>query len=405
VIVKQCLAVHLPTNGPILPAPVGKIHKKQAILNFMPCKPVYVSLSDVSPQPAAYPQPRRRRCAGQKVTSRLPSILHITLKVEAERWPIAGSFTISRGAKTEALVVVVELGDGAVTGRGECVPYGRYGESIETVTAAIGAMRAPLTNGLTRFSLQAAMPPGAARNALDCAFWDLEAKRSGRRVHELAGLPAPQPLTTAFTVSLGDPAAMAAAAAKASDRALLKIKLGGDMSNGGDPARILAVRAAAPKASLIVDANEGWTDANLAANLAACASAGVILVEQPLPEGRDQALAGIRRPIPVCADESVHDRASLSALAGKYDAVNIKLDKTGGLTEAIAMAEAAKSLGFDIFVGCMVATSLSMAPAVLLAQTARFVDLDGPLLLAKDRPDGLRYEASLVWPPTPALWG
>jgi L-Ala-D/L-Glu epimerase / N-acetyl-D-glutamate racemase len=287
------------------------------------------------------------------------------------------------------------------------VPYARYDESIASVGAQIEAMRPRLAAGLTRTALQDAMRPGAARNALDCAFWDLEAKHAGRPVHELAGLPAPQPLTTAFTISLGDPASMAAAAAaaKASDRALLKIKLGGDMSNGGDPARILAVRAAAPKASLIVDANEGWTDANLAANLAACASAGVILVEQPLPEGRDQALAGIRRPIPVCADESVHDRASLSALAGKYDAVNIKLDKTGGLTEAIAMAEAAKSLGFDIFVGCMVATSLSMAPAVLLAQTARFVDLDGPLLLAKDRPDGLRYEASLVWPPTPALWG
>jgi L-alanine-DL-glutamate epimerase-like enolase superfamily enzyme len=325
--------------------------------------------------------------------------------VTPERWPIAGSFTISRGAKTEAVVVVVELGDGGMTGRGECVPYGRYGESVETVTAAIEAMRGPLTNGLTRISLQTKMRPGAARNSLDCAFWDLEAKRSGRPVYELAGLPAPCPLTTAFTISLADPAGMAAAAMKAAGRALLKVKLGGDATHGGDQARIAAVRAAAPQATLIVDANEGWREDNLAENLAACASAGVVLVEQPLPEGRDQALAGIGRQIPLCADESVHDRASLKALAGKYDAVNIKLDKTGGLTEALAMAQAAKMQGLDIFAGCMVATSLSMAPAMLLAQRARFVDLDGPLLLSKDRAGGLRYEGSLVWPPSPALWG
>lgn len=335
----------------------------------------------------------------------MPLTTEITLKVVAERWPIAGSFTISRGAKTEAAVVVVELGDGGMTGLGECVPYGRYGETVESVTAAIEAMRGPLANGLTRFSLQAALPPGAARNALDCAFWDLDAKRSGKPVHELAGLPAPQPLTTAFTISLGAPEAMAAAAAKAASRPLLKVKLGGDAAKGGDPARILAVRAAAPKATLIVDANEGWAEDALAANFAACAEAGVVLVEQPLPEGRDGALAGVTRTIPICADESVHDRASLSALAGGYDAVNIKLDKTGGLTEALAMAESATALGFDIFAGCMVATSLSMAPAVLLAQTARFVDLDGPLLLARDREHALRYDGSLIFPPSPALWG
>jgi L-alanine-DL-glutamate epimerase-like enolase superfamily enzyme len=224
-------------------------------------------------------------------------------------------------------------------------------------------------------------------------------------VHELAGLPAPKPLTTAFTISLAAPAIMAAAAVKASGRTLLKIKLGGDGSNGGDNARIAAVRAAAPKATLIVDANEGWSDGNLAAHLAACASAGVVLVEQPLPEGRDQALAGMSRPIPVCADESVHDRGSLKALAGKYDAVNIKLDKTGGLTEALAMAQAATRDGYAILAGCMVATSLSMAPAVLLAQTARFADLDGPLLLARDRDGGLRYAGSLVYPAEPGLWG
>ena len=325
----------------------------------------------------------------------------LTLTFAVERWPIAGSFAISRGAKTEAVVVVVELSEGQARGRGECVPYARYGESVDSVTTAIEAMRPALAAGLTREGLQSAMPAGAARNALDCALWDLAAKRSGRRVHELAGLAAPRPLTTAFTISLGTPDEMAAAAAKANHRALLKVKLGGD----GDTARIAAVRAAAPKATLIVDANEGWNDGNLATHLAACASAGVVLVEQPLPEGRDQALAGLKRPIPVCADESVHDRASLAALAGKYDAVNIKLDKAGGLTEALALVQAAAQAGFAIMAGCMVATSLAMAPAMLLAQTARFVDLDGPLLLAKDRADGLRYVDSLVSPPTPALWG
>jgi L-alanine-DL-glutamate epimerase-like enolase superfamily enzyme len=323
------------------------------------------------------------------------------LSIAVERWPIAGSFTISRGAKTEAVVVVAELGGGKARGRGECVPYARYGETVETVTAAIEAMRSPLAEGLTRIGLQSAMPPGAARNALDCAFWDLEAKQSGCPVYEIAGLPAPHALTTAFTISLGTPDAMAKAAAKAADRPLLKIKLGGD----GDPARIKAVRAAAPKAALIVDANEGWTERNLAENLAACAEAGVVLVEQPLPENADAALANIARPIPICADESAHACNSLAALRGKYDAVNIKLDKAGGLTEALAMADDAARLGLTIMAGCMVATSLAMAPAILLAQRARFVDLDGPLLLAKDRPQGLRYAGSLVEPATPALWG
>jgi len=325
----------------------------------------------------------------------------LTLTLAVERWPIAGSFAISRGAKTEAVVVVAELSEGQARGRGECVPYARYGESVDSVSAAIEAMRPALAAGLTREGLQSAMPAGAARNALDCAFWDLAAKRSGRRVHELARLPAPQPLTTAFTISLGAPAEMAAAAAKANHRALLKVKLGGD----DDGARIAAVRAAAPKATLIVDANEGWNDGNLAVHLAACAAAGVVLVEQPLPEGRDRALAVLKRPIPVCADESVHDRGSLVGLAGKYDAVNIKLDKAGGLTEALALVQAAAQAGFTIMAGCMVATSLAMAPAMLVAQAARFVDLDGPLLLAKDRPDGLRYVDSLVYPATPALWG
>jgi L-Ala-D/L-Glu epimerase / N-acetyl-D-glutamate racemase len=327
------------------------------------------------------------------------------MTLAAESWPIAGSFAISRGAKTEAVVVVAELGDGKARGRGECVPYGRYGESVASVMAQIEALRPQLAAGLDRQGLQKAMPPGAARNALDCALWDLEAKRSARPVHELAGLPAPHALTTAYTISLGRPAAMAEAAAKAAQRTLLKIKLGGNDDYGGDAARIAAVRAAALQATLIVDANEGWDERNLAANLAACADAGVVLVEQPLPDGRDQALARLKRPLPVCADESAHDRNSLAALAGKYDAVNIKLDKAGGLTEALAMAAAAERLGLAIMAGCMVATSLAMAPAMLLAQTARYVDLDGPLLLAKDRADGLRYSDSLVFPPAPALWG
>ncbi|MGA7310033.1 MAG: N-acetyl-D-Glu racemase DgcA [Pseudolabrys sp.] len=325
----------------------------------------------------------------------------LTLALAAERWPIAGSFAISRGSKTEAVVVVAELSDGQARGRGECVPYARYGESIESVMTQINAMRPQLEAGLDRSALQTAMPPGAARNALDCALWDLEAKRRGRPVHEVAGLPVPHALTTAYTISLAAPDVMATAAEAAAGRELLKVKLGAE----GDVARIAAVRAAAPNAVLIVDANEGWNESNLAANFAACADAGVVLVEQPLPERNDQALAQTQRPIPVCADESVHDRSSLAALAGKYDAVNIKLDKAGGLTEALAIAAEAQRQNFTIMVGCMVATSLAMAPAILLAQQARFVDLDGPLLLSKDRADGLRYVDSLVYPPSPSLWG
>jgi L-alanine-DL-glutamate epimerase-like enolase superfamily enzyme len=323
------------------------------------------------------------------------------LVARIERWPIAGAFTISRGAKTEAVTVVAELARGGLTGRGECVPYPRYGETAEATRAAIEAMREPFARGLDREALQALMPPGAARNALDCALLDLEAKAAGKRAWNLLGRPAPAPCTTAYTISLGSPEAMAAATARAAQRPLLKIKLGGD----GDGQRIAAVRAAAPRSELIVDANEAWTAETLEPNLAACAAAGVTLVEQPLPAGKDAALARIRRPIPVCADESVHDRASLAALRDRYDAVNIKLDKTGGLTEALAMADAAQALGFQIMIGCMVATSLSMAPAMLLTPQARFVDLDGPLLLARDRADGLRYDGSLIYPPEAALWG
>jgi L-Ala-D/L-Glu epimerase len=325
----------------------------------------------------------------------------LALTVRTERWPIAGTFAIARGARTEAVVVVAEISDRHHTGRGECVPYARYGETTDAVVAAIEGQRGALARGLDRAALQDVMAAGAARNALDCALWDLAAKRAGQPVHVLAGLPPPRPLTTAFTISLGTPETMGEAAAKASARALLKVKLGGD----GDPERIAAVRRAAPQAALIVDANESWSARNLADNLAACAAAGATLVEQPLPQSADDPLAAIAHPIPICADESAHDRTSLDRLAGKYDAINIKLDKAGGLTEALLLAAAAERRGFALMVGCMVATSLSMAPAVLPAQRARIVDLDGPLILARDRPHGLVYEQSLVHPATAALWG
>jgi L-alanine-DL-glutamate epimerase-like enolase superfamily enzyme len=327
--------------------------------------------------------------------------MSVQLTVHIEHWPIAGSFVISRGAKTEAVVIVAELRDGALRGRGECVPLARYNQTVEGESAALERLAAAVAGGLDRKGLQPALPAGPARNALDCALWDLEAKRSGKPVQAQAGLSALQPVTTALTISLGTPEGMAAAVQKVAQRKLLKIKLGGD----GDPARIAAVRRAAPHSELIVDANEGWTETNLAENLRACAQAGVALVEQPLPAGKDDALAAIARPIPVCADESIHDRSSLASLAGKYDAINIKLDKTGGLTEALALAADAERMGLAIMVGCMISTSLSMAPAMLVAQRARVVDLDGPLLLAKDRPDGLRYDGSLVYPPDAKLWG
>jgi len=325
----------------------------------------------------------------------------VSLTARVERWPLADRFVISRGAKTEATVVVAELTDGAARGRGECVPYARYGENVEGVMVAIEAMGGRLADGLDRTGLQSAMPPGAARNALDCALWDLEAKRSGWPVYELAGLPRPRPLTTAYTISLGTPDEMAAKAAKAAARPLLKLKLGGR----GDPERLAAVRRAAPRAALIVDANEAWAPDDLAENYAACAAAGVRLVEQPLPAGADEALAACPRPVKVGADESVHDRASVAALVGRYDAINIKLDKAGGLTEALAARDEAERLGLAVMVGCMVATSLAMAPALLVAERAAFVDLDGPLLLAEDRSDGLRYDGSLMHPPSPRLWG
>jgi L-Ala-D/L-Glu epimerase len=323
------------------------------------------------------------------------------LGVSVQRFPIAGSFVISRGAKTEAGVVVATLEADGVRGCGECIPYARYGESIQSVLQEIETVRASLEAGADRGDLQKLMHGGAARNALDCALWDFEAKRRGRPAHELAGLAPPAPVTTAFTISLGTPDAMATAAKAQGDRPLLKLKLGGS----GDPQRLAAVRAVAPGVQIIVDANEAWSPENLPANLEACAQCGVELIEQPLPAGEDAILAKIPHLVPICADESCRDRADLAKLAGRYDAVNIKLDKTGGLTEALALLAEAERLGFGVMIGSMVGTSLGVAPALLLASKAKFVDLDGPLLLAKDRAGGLRYEGSLVHPPPATLWG
>ena len=315
----------------------------------------------------------------------------------AETFRLAQAFTISRGTRTEARVVTVTVTRGGVQGRGECVPYTRYGETVESVLAQIAALPADIG----RADLQTALPPGAARNAVDCALWDWQAKAEGRRVWDLAGLPAPSPCVTAYTLSLDTPAAMRAAAAANAHRPLLKIKLG----TPDDMPRLQAVRAGAPAARLIVDANEGWTAAVYADLAPHLIRLGVALVEQPLPAGADEALRGMSRPLPVCADESCHDRASLAALAGKYDMVNIKLDKTGGLTEALALRAAARAAGFGVMVGCMVGTSLAMAPAVLVAQGADVTDLDGPLLLSEDRAAPLRYDAAGVHPPEAALWG
>ncbi len=323
------------------------------------------------------------------------------LTVRHESWPLRGSFAISRGSRTTAEVVVVELRDGAAVGRGECVPYARYDESVEGVVATIESLRAELEGELDRNGLQSALPAGAARNALDCAFWDLEAKQRRQPVWQLAGCAPPEPLVTAYTLSLDSAERMGAAAAANAGRPLLKLKLAGPE----DIDRVAAVHANAPAARLIVDANEGWTASQYAALAPELQQLRVEMIEQPLPAAQDGALAEIARPVPVCADESCHDRDSLAALAGRYDMINIKLDKTGGLTEALQLKAVAEAQGFEIMVGCMLGTSLSMAPALLVAQGARVVDLDGPLLLAEDRRPGLVYEDSLIHPPPPALWG
>ena len=318
-----------------------------------------------------------------------------------ESFPVDGSFTISRGSKTSAEVIVCTIADGHFKGRGECVPYRRYGESMESVMAEIEAIIPMIEDGLERVLLQTLMKPGAARNAVDCALWDLEAKRSGVAVSTVVGLSAPQPLVTAYTISLGEPEAMAAQTAKWAHRKLLKVKVGTE----NDISRMRAVRAAAPNSVIVLDANEGWTETNIVEHFSVAAECGIALIEQPLPAGRDGYLEKIAHPVPVCADESAHETEGLEALRGRYEAVNIKLDKAGGLTEALKMKDRARMLGYDIMVGCMVGTSLAMAPAVLLAQDADFIDLDGPLLLARDREPGLVYRDSLVFPPEARLWG
>ena len=320
------------------------------------------------------------------------------IEVSRDVFALAQVFTIARGSRTEAQVLTVRVTDGVHQGWGECVPYARYCETLEAVTAQIEA----LPGDVTRAALQGLLPPGAARNAVDCALWDLEAKRAGSPVWALAGLEAPGPEITAYTLSLDTPEAMQAQAAEHAFRPLLKTKLGG---GAADVARIEAVRAGAPDARIIVDANEGWTPELYRTLAPVLVRLGVEMVEQPLPAGADGALAELERVLPVCADESCHDRASLPALRGKYDMVNIKMDKAGGLTEALAMRAAALAEGFDVMVGCMVGSSLAMAPAVLVAQGAAVVDLDGPLLLATDRDMPLRYDADGVHPPAPELWG
>ncbi|WP_300017755.1 N-acetyl-D-Glu racemase DgcA [uncultured Roseobacter sp.] len=319
------------------------------------------------------------------------------IKVSRDVFRLAQVFTISRGSRTEANVLTVRITDGQHEGWGECVPYARYDETLESVTAEIEG----LPDDLTRAALQDLLPAGAARNAVDCALWDLEAKRAGKRAWELAGLPAPGPEITAYTLSLDSPGKMQAQAAENAYRPLLKIKLG----TPDDMPRLEAVRAGAPNAKIIVDANEGWS-AEVYADLAPhLVRLGVALVEQPLPAGEDDALIGLDRPVPVCADESCHDRASLPKLKDKYDVINIKLDKAGGLTEALALRSEGLAQGYDIMIGCMVGSSLAMAPAVLLAQGAMVTDLDGPLLLGEDRDVPLQFDAAGVHPSNAALWG
>ncbi len=319
------------------------------------------------------------------------------VSVTQDVFRLAQVFTISRGSRTEAHVLTVRVSDGGHVGWGECVPYARYGETLASVEAEIAALPARFD----RAELQGLLPAGAARNAVDCALWDLEANKAGCRVWELAGLPEPGPEITAYTLSLAEPEEMQAQAARNAHRPLLKIKLG----TPDDMARLEAVRAGAPVSRIIVDANEGWS-AEVYADLAPhLLRLGADLVEQPLPAGEDEALLGMARPVPVCADESCHDRASLAGLKGKYDVVNIKLDKTGGLTEALALREAALTEGYQVMVGCMVGSSLAMAPATLVAQGALVTDLDGPLLLAEDRTDALLFDEAGVHPPRAALWG
>ncbi len=323
------------------------------------------------------------------------------LDVRSESWPLRETFTISRGSKTHAEVIVVELSDGAIVGRGECVPYAHYGEDPASVLGQIEDLRGSVERDMDRSALSRVIGAGAARNALDCAMWDLEAKREGRPVWEIAGLDEPEPLMTAYTLSLGAPAEMAAAAGRNAHRPVLKIKLG----RTGVLEAIGAIREAAPAPRLIVDANEAWSIEDLERRLPALAEAGVSLVEQPLPAGEDDDLAKIDHAVPIAADESCHVSDDVDGLARLYDVVNIKLDKAGGLTEALALRSAARASGLGVMVGCMVSTSLAMAPALLVAAGAEFVDLDGPLLLASDREYGLELVDGALQPADRKLWG
>ena len=329
----------------------------------------------------------------------------LELRAQIAEWPLAGIFTISRGSKTQATVVEVTIEEGGVIGRGECVPYSRYDETIESVMDQIRGAEPWLATqagpGATRTGLVARLPAGAARNAIDCALWDLEAKQQRKRVWQLASCDPPQAVVTAYTLSLGSAEAMGNSAFEHAHRPLLKLKL----DRNQPIERVTAVRNAAPNAQLIVDANEAWRPDDLTEWLPALAELGVELVEQPLPAGSDDALGGLSSPIPIGADESCHTVADLERLLARYQMVNIKLDKTGGLTEALALRSAAMELGLEFMVGCMVGTSLSMAPATLLTPGARFVDLDGPLLLAHDRVPGLHYGVATVHPPDPSVWG
>ena len=319
------------------------------------------------------------------------------IQAKVEIFPLAQVFRISRGARTQAEVVTVTIEKDGITGRGECVPYARYNETLESVIKQVES----LPVDIDKETLQDTLPPGAARNAVDCALWDFECKKRDQRMWEIAGIQVPEQKITAYTLSLDEPENMFKQAEKNSNRPLLKIKLG----TPNDMPRLKAVRKGAPNSEIIVDANEGW-DAELYSQLAPeLVRLGVKLVEQPLPADQDNDLIGLPRPLPICADESCHDRKSLKKLIGKYDFVNIKLDKTGGLTEALQLTDKALEAGFKIMVGCMVGSSLAMAPATLIAQNATFVDLDGPLLLEQDRRHGLFYDESWVHPPLKDLWG
>jgi L-alanine-DL-glutamate epimerase-like enolase superfamily enzyme len=323
------------------------------------------------------------------------------LAIRSESFNLAQKFTISRGSKTEAEVLVVEVEEDGKTGRGECVPYARYNESVASVTEIIEGMRNAIEGGVGRQRLRNLLKPGAARNAVDCALWDLEAKLAGRPVWEIAEIAKPHDVVTTYTLSLDTPAKMAEAAKANSSRPFLKLKLAGPE----DLERVKAVHQAAPNTKLMVDANEGWSIDDYKALSPLLKNLGVVLIEQPLPADDDLALLAVKGSVPVCADESCHDLSTLRTLHGRYQAVNIKLDKAGGLTEALAMVAEARRLEFQVMVGCMVATSLSMAPAFLAAQTAEFVDLDGPLLLAEDRPHGFKFTGSTMHPNDAELWG